>query len=69
MQAAFIPIPDTAYDTSYFTSRHSWNAVDTNAYQEHDMGDSSDCGSSSGSSSTLSSEQEGVGLCIDRRKF
>uniref|UniRef100_A0A7N0ZVB7 non-specific serine/threonine protein kinase n=1 Tax=Kalanchoe fedtschenkoi TaxID=63787 RepID=A0A7N0ZVB7_KALFE len=59
-KAAFIPASENLLDTSYFTSRYSWNQDDqTHAGGEFD--DSSDNGSISGSSSCLSNRQDEVG--------
>lgn len=63
-KAAFVPSPDTAHDTSYFTSRHSWNQIDARVFPEQE-GDSSDydCSGSSGSSSSMDTRrEEGVSL-------
>ncbi|CAN1265697.1 Probable serine/threonine protein kinase IREH1 [Linum perenne] len=60
-KAAFVPASDSALDTSYFTSRYTWNTSDDNAYPGSDFEDSSDADSLSGSSSCLSNRQEEVG--------
>lgn len=52
-KAAFVPTADGALDTSYFTSRYMWNASEGDVYSANDFEDISDCGSSSGSSSSL----------------
>lgn len=62
LQAAFVPASESALDTSYFTSRYSWNSCDVLAYPESDIEDSSDAGSSSGRSSCASHRQEEVVL-------
>ncbi|CAI0380495.1 unnamed protein product [Linum tenue] len=59
-KAAFVPSSDSALDTSYFTSRYTWNTSDDNAYPGSDFDDSSDADSLSGSSSCLSNRQEEV---------
>lgn len=59
-QAAFVPTSESALDTSYFTSRYSWNTTDENIYPASDFEDSSDADSLSGSSSCLSNRQEEV---------
>ncbi|XP_065850238.1 probable serine/threonine protein kinase IREH1 isoform X2 [Euphorbia lathyris] len=60
-KAAFVPSSESALDTSYFTSRYSWNGNDDNAYPASDFEDSSDSDSLSGSSSCLSNRQDEVG--------
>ncbi|KAJ0049257.1 hypothetical protein Pint_16899 [Pistacia integerrima] len=60
-KAAFVPTSESALDTSYFTSRYSWNTSDDHAYPASDFEDSSDADSLSGSSSCLSNRQEEVG--------
>ncbi|KAK4778993.1 hypothetical protein SAY86_006521 [Trapa natans] len=59
-KAAFVPSSDSALDTSYFTSRYSWNPSDENFYPASDLEDFSDADSLSGSSS-VSNRQEEVG--------
>lgn len=49
-QAAFIPSFESELDTSYFTSRYTWNASEEHGYQASEIEDSSDAGSMSGSS-------------------
>jgi hypothetical protein len=58
LQAAFVPSSDSAFDTSYFTSRYSWNPSDGNIYEAYEFEDSSDNGSLSGSSSCVSNRQD-----------
>ncbi|XP_021909433.1 probable serine/threonine protein kinase IREH1, partial [Carica papaya] len=58
-KAAFVPASESALDTSYFTSRYSWNASDNHAYPVSEE-DSSDADSLSGSS-CLSNRQDEVG--------
>ncbi|KAI4347283.1 hypothetical protein L6164_008105 [Bauhinia variegata] len=60
-KAAFIPASESALDTSYFTSRYSWNTSDGLVYPASDVEDSSDADSLSGSSSCLSNRQDEVG--------
>ncbi|KAJ7565559.1 hypothetical protein O6H91_02G065300 [Diphasiastrum complanatum] len=57
-KAAFIPSPDTAHDTSYFTSRHRWSSTDGRVDAEQEFPDSSDYASSSSSRTSLSSRPE-----------
>ncbi|XWS48230.1 hypothetical protein CRYUN_Cryun13aG0056600 [Craigia yunnanensis] len=59
-KAAFVPTSESALDTSYFTSRYSWNTSD-HAYPGSELDDSSDVDSLSGSSSCLSNRQDEVG--------
>ncbi|KAJ7970256.1 putative Kinase [Quillaja saponaria] len=59
-KAAFVPTSESVLDTSYFTSRYSWN-TDDHVYPDSDFDDSSDADSLSGSSSCLSNRQEEVG--------
>ncbi|KAJ7975264.1 putative Kinase [Quillaja saponaria] len=59
-KAAFVPSSESALDTSYFTSRYSWN-TDDHIYPGSDFEDSSDADSLSGSSSCLTNRQEEVG--------
>lgn len=59
LQAAFVPASESALDTSYFTSRYSWNTSDGGlVYPPSDFEDSSDADSLSGSSSCLSNRQD-----------
>ncbi|KAJ9676733.1 hypothetical protein PVL29_021979 [Vitis rotundifolia] len=58
-KAAFVPSSESALDTSYFTSRYSWNPSDNQALASEE--DSSDDGSMSGSSSCLSNRQDELG--------
>nr|CAB3493502.1 unnamed protein product [Digitaria exilis] len=60
-KAAFVPSSDGAFDTSYFTSRYSWNPSDENIYEAYEFEDSSDNGSLSGSSSCVSNRQDDMG--------
>uniref|UniRef100_A0A0D9VY43 non-specific serine/threonine protein kinase n=1 Tax=Leersia perrieri TaxID=77586 RepID=A0A0D9VY43_9ORYZ len=60
-EAAFVPSSDSAFDTSYFTSRYSWNPSDENIYEAYEYEDSSDNGSLSGSSSCVSNHQDDMG--------
>ncbi|KAK3149556.1 hypothetical protein QOZ80_3AG0219040 [Eleusine coracana subsp. coracana] len=60
-KAAFVPSSDSAFDTSYFTSRYSWNTTDENLYEAYEFEDSSDNGSLSGSSSCVSNRQDDMG--------
>ena len=58
LQAAFVPSSDNALDTSYFTSRYSWNPSDEFVNEASEYEDSSDNGSMSGSSSCVSNHHE-----------
>ncbi|KAE9600223.1 hypothetical protein Lal_00045381 [Lupinus albus] len=60
-KAAFVPASESALDTSYFTSRYSWNTSDGHVYPTSDAEDSSDADSSSGSSGCLSNRHDEVG--------
>ncbi|XP_042499463.1 probable serine/threonine protein kinase IREH1 [Macadamia integrifolia] len=60
-KAAFVPASESALDTSYFTSRYSWNTSEEHVYAPSEFDDSSDNGSLSGSSSCLSNRQDEVG--------
>ncbi|URD86110.1 hypothetical protein MUK42_27582 [Musa troglodytarum] len=60
-KAAFVPSSDSALDTSYFTSRYSWNPSDEQIYEASEFEDSSDNGSISGNSSCISNHHDGVG--------
>ncbi|KAL2344134.1 hypothetical protein Fmac_005419 [Flemingia macrophylla] len=60
-EAAFVPASESALDTSYFTSRYSWNTSDGLVYPASDVEDSSDADSLSGSSSCLSNRHDEVG--------
>ncbi|KAA3476045.1 putative serine/threonine protein kinase IREH1 [Gossypium australe] len=60
-KAAFVPSSDSALDTSYFTSRYSWNTSNDHTYPGSDFDDSSDADSLSGSSSCMSNRQDEVG--------
>ncbi|KAK1315187.1 Serine/threonine-protein kinase AtPK1/AtPK6 [Acorus calamus] len=57
-KAAFVPSSDSALDTSYFTSRYSWNMSDERVYAANECEDSSDSGSPSGSSCESSRQNE-----------
>ncbi|KAF3437833.1 hypothetical protein FNV43_RR20589 [Rhamnella rubrinervis] len=60
-KAAFVPTSESAIDTSYFTSRYSWNTSDDLVYLPSEHEDSSDGDSLSGSSSCLSNRHDEVG--------
>ncbi|KAK4375482.1 hypothetical protein RND71_006159 [Anisodus tanguticus] len=60
-KAAFVPASEGATDTSYFTSRFSWNPSDEQVYATSEYEDSSDDGSVSGSSSCLDNRQDEQG--------
>lgn len=58
-KAAFVPASESALDTSYFTSRYSWNLSDGQVYAASEYEDSSDNDSLSGSSSCMSPSHRG----------
>ena len=59
MQAAFIPSPDSAHDTSYFASRYTWNSNDGRFETDPNFVDESDNEStSSGSTSDSDARPE-----------
>ncbi|KAI3735807.1 hypothetical protein L6452_15323 [Arctium lappa] len=58
-KAAFVPSSESALDTSYFTSRYTWNNSEQ-VYAASETEDSSDNGSMSGSSSCLSNRNDEV---------
>ncbi|XP_072990778.1 probable serine/threonine protein kinase IREH1 [Typha latifolia] len=60
-KAAFVPSSDSVLDTSYFTSRYSWNPSDEHIYEASEFEDSSESGSISRSSSCLSNRHDEVG--------
>ncbi|XP_021747282.1 probable serine/threonine protein kinase IREH1 [Chenopodium quinoa] len=60
-KAAFVPASESADDTSYFTSRYSWNHSDDHVNAASEFEDSSDDGSASGSSGYLSDKQDELG--------
>lgn len=49
-QAAFVPASDSAFDTSYFTSRYSWTPSDGHFYASSQYEGSDDSDSMSDSS-------------------
>lgn len=57
-QAAFVPASESADDTSYFTSRYSWNHSDDHVNAASEFEDTSDDGTASGSSGCLSDKQD-----------
>lgn len=61
-QAAFVPSSESVLDTSYFTSRFSWNPSDEHVYAASEY-DDSESGSTSGSSSCLSNRHDELVLC------
>ncbi|KAJ0974922.1 hypothetical protein J5N97_016887 [Dioscorea zingiberensis] len=60
-KAAFVPSSESALDTSYFTSRYSWNPSDQNIYEASEFEDSTDNGSISRSSSCVSNRHDELG--------
>ncbi|CAN6478657.1 unnamed protein product [Victoria cruziana] len=59
-KAAFVPASDGAFDTSYFTSRYSWNQSDERVFSPNEF-DISDTESISGSSDSMSNQQDELG--------
>ncbi|GMH14081.1 hypothetical protein Nepgr_015922 [Nepenthes gracilis] len=59
-KAAFVPASESAIDTSYFTSRYSWNHSDYHVNAATEFEDSSDDGSASSGSSCVSNRQDEV---------
>ncbi|XAR49494.1 Non-specific serine/threonine protein kinase [Bertholletia excelsa] len=59
-KAAFVPASESALDTSYFTSRYSWNPSDEHVYATSEFEDSEN-GSTSGSSSGVSNRHDELG--------
>ncbi|KAI7751301.1 hypothetical protein M8C21_002861 [Ambrosia artemisiifolia] len=59
-KAAFVPASESALDTSYFTSRYTWNTSEEHGYPASETEDSSDAGSMSGSSSPINRHDEVV---------
>ncbi|PON60717.1 cGMP-dependent kinase [Trema orientale] len=59
-KAAFVPSSESALDTSYFTSRYSWNTSDDHAYPPSELEDYSDADSLSGSNSGMSTGHDEV---------
>ncbi|XP_022766386.1 probable serine/threonine protein kinase IREH1 isoform X2 [Durio zibethinus] len=68
-KAAFVPTSESALDTSYFTSRYSWNTSDDHAYPGSELDYSSDADSLSGSSSCLSNRQDEGDECGGLAEF
>ncbi|KAJ4960788.1 hypothetical protein NE237_020698 [Protea cynaroides] len=60
-KAAFVPASENALDTSYFTSRYSWNTSDDRVDATSEFDDSSHSGSLSDNSSCLSNRQDEQG--------
>ncbi|RWR72347.1 putative serine/threonine protein kinase IRE4 isoform X1 [Cinnamomum micranthum f. kanehirae] len=63
-KAAFVPIPDTAYDTSYFVSRYSHSSG--GIPEDHD---SSDCGSDTTDSSLVAGFDTAMDECGEMADF
>ncbi|XP_024969374.1 probable serine/threonine protein kinase IREH1 isoform X3 [Cynara cardunculus var. scolymus] len=59
-KAAFVPSSESALDTSYFTSRYTWNTSEEHGYPASETEDSSDNGSMSGCSSCPSHHHDEV---------
>ncbi|KAK2664569.1 hypothetical protein Ddye_003143 [Dipteronia dyeriana] len=69
-KAAFVPSSESVLDTSYFTSRYSWNTPDDHGYPASESEDSSDDNSLSGSSSCLSNRPDEVeDACVGLTEF
>ncbi|KAK1371052.1 putative serine/threonine protein kinase IREH1 [Heracleum sosnowskyi] len=60
-KAAFVPASESPMDTSYFTSRFTWNPSDEHVHAGSEFENSSDNGSISGSSSCHSNRHDDVG--------
>ncbi|KAK4781971.1 hypothetical protein SAY86_016073 [Trapa natans] len=60
-KAAFVPSSESALDTSYFTSRYSWNPSDEKVFMSCEHEDFSDADSLSGNSSVGNIRSEEVG--------
>ncbi|KAL1833645.1 hypothetical protein ACET3Z_003296 [Daucus carota] len=60
-KAAFVPASESPMDTSYFTSRFTWNPSDEQVHAGSEFEDSTDSGSISGSSSCHSNRHDDVG--------
>ncbi|GMN46044.1 hypothetical protein TIFTF001_015229 [Ficus carica] len=60
-KAAFVPTSESPLDTSYFTSRISWNTLDEYVYPPSELDDSTDADSLSGSNSGMSTGHDEVG--------
>lgn len=58
LQAAFIPTSESDLDTSYFTSRLSWDPSDEHFFPTNEAENSTDDDSRSGSSSCPSNQQD-----------
>ncbi|KAK9075155.1 hypothetical protein SSX86_003475 [Deinandra increscens subsp. villosa] len=59
-KAAFVPSFESALDTSYFTSRYTWNTSEEHGYPASETDDSSDSGSMSGSSGSAINRHDEV---------
>ncbi|KAJ9546131.1 hypothetical protein OSB04_025838 [Centaurea solstitialis] len=59
-KAAFVPSSESALDTSYFTSRYTWNTSEEHGYPASETEDSSDNGSMSDCSSCPSHHHDEV---------
>ncbi|CAA0811268.1 Probable serine/threonine protein kinase IREH1 [Striga hermonthica] len=68
-KAAFVPASESAMDTSYFTSRFSWNPSDEHVYAGSEFEDSSENGSLSGSSSCSNKQDEVGDECAGLAEF
>ncbi|PIA26624.1 hypothetical protein AQUCO_09100055v1 [Aquilegia coerulea] len=68
-KAAFVPSSESALDTSYFTSRYNWNSSDDRVYAISEFEDSSDGGSTSGSSSFSNRQDEPGHECVGFADF
>ncbi|MQL74213.1 hypothetical protein Taro_006547 [Colocasia esculenta] len=68
-KAAFVPSSDSALDTSYFTSRYSWNLSDEHVYEASEFEDSSENDSISGSSCMSNRHNELGDECVGLAEF
>ncbi|XP_044477087.1 probable serine/threonine protein kinase IREH1 isoform X2 [Mangifera indica] len=68
-KAAFVPTSESALDTSYFTSRYSWNTSDDRVYPASDFEDSSEADSLSGSSCLSNRPEEAGDECGGLAEF
>ncbi|KAL9224364.1 hypothetical protein vseg_000403 [Gypsophila vaccaria] len=60
-KAAFVPAFESAHDTSYFTSRYSWNQSEDHVNTPSEFDDTSDDGTASGSSGSMSDKPDELG--------
>ncbi|XP_074276662.1 putative serine/threonine protein kinase IREH1 [Silene latifolia] len=60
-KAAFVPASESAHDTSYFTCRYPWNQSEDHVNTASEFEDTSDDGTASGSSCSLSDKPDEMG--------